>query len=67
MTHSGVAPFIQRAGVAAVADVQAVEQFRDHCATGRTLASEALAGLNGVRYRPPTGAFYAFLAVDGSA
>jgi aspartate aminotransferase len=65
VTHSGVAPFIQHAGVAAVGDVQAVEQFRAHCATGRTLASEALAGLNGVRYRPPTGAFYAFLAVDG--
>jgi aspartate aminotransferase len=65
VTHSGVAPFIQRGGVAALADVQAVEQFRAYCAIGRRLAGEALAGLNGVRYRPPTGAFYAFLAVDG--
>jgi aspartate aminotransferase len=65
VTHSGVAPFIQQAGIAAIADVEAVEQFRAHCATGRDLASQGLAGLNGVRYRPPAGAFYAFLAVDG--
>jgi aspartate/methionine/tyrosine aminotransferase len=65
ISHSGVAPFVQRGGVAAVADTAAVDGFRAYCATGRALASEALAGLNGVRYRPPTGAFYAFLAVDG--
>jgi aspartate aminotransferase len=63
--HSGVAPFTQFAGVAAANDTTSVEQFRAHCAMGRDLASEALAGLNGVRYRPPDGAFYAFLAVDG--
>ena len=63
--HSGVAPFIQHAGVAAVGDTAAMERFRAHCAAGRDLASQALAGLNGVRYRPPAGAFYAFLAVDG--
>jgi aspartate/methionine/tyrosine aminotransferase len=65
VSHSGVAPFIQQAGVAAVRDARAVDDFRAYCAIGRTLAGEALAGLNGVRYRPPTGAFYAFLAVDG--
>ncbi|WP_239992041.1 pyridoxal phosphate-dependent aminotransferase [Rhodopila globiformis] len=65
VTHSGVAPFIQRGGVAALGDGPAVEQFRAYCATGRRLAGEALTGLNGVRYRPPAGAFYAFLAVDG--
>jgi aspartate/methionine/tyrosine aminotransferase len=63
--HSGVAPFIQHAGVAAVGDTGTMERFRAHCAAGRDLASEALAGLNGVRYRPPVGAFYAFLAVEG--
>jgi aspartate aminotransferase len=63
--HSGVAPFTQRAGVAAVEDDEAVAAFRAHCARGRTLASAALMGLNGVRYRPPDGAFYAFLAVEG--
>jgi len=65
VVHSGVAPFIQRAGVAAVRDTGTMERFRTHCATGRDLASQALAGLNGVRYRPPVGAFYAFLAIDG--
>jgi aspartate aminotransferase len=65
VSHSGVAPFIQRAGIAAIADTGAAASFRDHCATGRTLASEALAGLNGIRYRPPDGAFYAFFSVDG--
>ena len=63
--HSGVAPFIQRAGVAAVGDTETMERFRTHCAAGRDLATQALAGLNFVRYRPPVGAFYAFLAVDG--
>lgn len=65
VSHSGVAPFIQRAGVAAIADVGAVSAFRGHCAAGRALAGEALAGLNRIRYRPPEGAFYAFFAVEG--
>src|SRR5471030_2866378 len=59
--HSGVAPFTQFAGVAAIADTAAVERFHAHCAAGRELASQALIGLNGIRYRPPVGAFYAFL------
>jgi aspartate aminotransferase len=29
------------------------------------MAGEALAGLNGVRYAPPPGAFYAFIGVEG--
>jgi aspartate/methionine/tyrosine aminotransferase len=49
--HSGVAPFIQLGGVAAIGDTASMEGFR--------------AGLNGVRYQPPAGAFYAFLAVEG--
>jgi aspartate aminotransferase len=65
VTHSGVAPFIQRAGMAAIADTDTIESFRQHCATGRALAGQALAGINGIRYRPPDGAFYAFLNVDG--
>jgi aspartate/methionine/tyrosine aminotransferase len=63
--HSGVAPFTQRAGVAAIADTESVDGFRAYCAIGRDLASQALAGLNGIRYQPPVGAFYAFLAVEG--
>lgn len=65
VTHSCVAPFVQRAGLAAIADPAAIGRFRAYCETGRRLAGEALAGLNTVRYRPPAGAFYAFLAVDG--
>ena len=38
VTHSGVAPFVQRGGIAAVADTEAVTRFRAHCATGRALA-----------------------------
>jgi aspartate/methionine/tyrosine aminotransferase len=63
--HSGVAPFIQHAGIAAIRDHAGMEGFRTHCAIGRDLATQALAGLNRVRYRPPAGAFYAFLQVDG--
>ena len=65
VVHSGVAPFIQQAGIAAIHDNQAVEQFRAYCATGRTLASQAFDGVNGVRYAAPPGAFYAFLGVEG--
>jgi aspartate aminotransferase len=64
-THSCVAPFVQQAGVAAIADTATVARFRDHCARGRTLVGEALAGVNGVRYASPVGAFYAFVGVDG--
>src|SRR4051794_32129437 len=65
VTHSGVAPFIQRAGLAAIADHGVVEHFRAHCAAGRVLAGEALRDLNGVRYQDPVGAFYAFVGVEG--
>lgn len=65
VTHSGVAPFIQHAGVAAIRDVEAMEQFHAHCTTGRAQTSDALAGVNGVRYRAPDGAFYAFVGVEG--
>jgi len=65
VTHSGAAPFVQHAGVAAVRDTEAVKRFRTHCATGRTLTGEALSGLNGVRYTAPHGAFYAFVGVEG--
>jgi aspartate aminotransferase len=65
VTHSCVAPFVQRAGLAAIADTGGIERFRAHCATGREQVAEALAGLNHVRYRPPAGAFYAFVAIDG--
>ncbi len=65
VAHSGVAPFIQQAGIAAVQDAATVQHFRAHCATGRRLTGEALGGLNGVRYAEPDGAFYAFVGIDG--
>jgi aspartate/methionine/tyrosine aminotransferase len=65
VTHSGVAPFIQHAGLAAVHDTKVVERFRAHCARGRRLTGEALSDLNGVRYVAPDGAFYAFVGVEG--
>jgi aspartate/methionine/tyrosine aminotransferase len=63
--HSGVAPFTQQAGIAAIGDTEVVDQFRAHCAKGRDLAGAALSGLNGVRYAAPVGAFYAFVGIDG--
>jgi aspartate aminotransferase len=65
VTHSGVAPFIQHAGLAAISDTEVVENFRSHCATGRALTGDALSGINGVRYTAPDGAFYAFVGVEG--
>jgi len=65
VTHSGVAPFIQQAGIAALHDPDTVSRFLAHCAAGRKLAGEALDGLNGVRYATPPGAFYAFVGIEG--
>ena len=65
VVHSGVAPFIQQAGIAAIHDIEAVDHFRAHCAAGRALASQALDDINGVRYAAPPGAFYAFVGVEG--
>ncbi len=65
VTHSGVAPFVQRAGLAAVADPETVDSFRAHCARGRALTEAALSGINGLRYAAPDGAFYAFIGVEG--
>ncbi len=65
VTHSGAAPFIQAGAIAALADEAFVGEFRAHCARGRQLAVDGLAGLNGIRFAPPDGAFYAFIGVDG--
>jgi aspartate aminotransferase len=65
VTHSGVAPFIQRGGIAVLHDPAAISSFRAFCARGRALASDILSGLNGVRFVPPEGAFYAFIGIEG--
>jgi aspartate aminotransferase len=63
--HSGVAPFVQRAGIAAIRDADTVTRIRAYCAAGRAYVAEALVGLNGVHYASPPGAFYAFVGIDG--
>jgi aspartate/methionine/tyrosine aminotransferase len=65
VTHSGVAPFIQQAGLAAIADHVTPPSFRAHCAEGRRIAAERLGQVPGIRYATPDGAFYAFLQVEG--
>jgi aspartate/methionine/tyrosine aminotransferase len=62
-----VAPFVQAAALAALGDEAFVARFQAYCAAGRTMAAAALAGLEGVRFAAPPGAFYAFLGVDGLA
>lgn len=63
---SGVATFMQRAAIAALEDGEpfAREQI-ERARRGRDVVTRALAGLNGVRYVPPQGAFYAFFGIDG--
>ena len=65
VTQSGTAPFAQAGALAALADEAFVDRFRAHCAAGRQLALDGVAGLNGVRLAAPDGAFYAFIGVDG--
>jgi aspartate aminotransferase len=65
VTHSCAAPFVQRAGLAAIGDRETVTRFRAHCAEGRRLVAEGLSGLNGVRFAAPPGAFYAFVGIEG--
>lgn len=67
VTHSGVAPFIQQAGLAAIADHVTPPHFRAHCAQGRRIAADILGQVPGIRYASPNGAFYAFLQVEGLA
>jgi aspartate/methionine/tyrosine aminotransferase len=65
ITHSGVAPFVQAGALAALTDDAFSADFRAYCAQGRALTAQALAGIPGLRYASPPGAFYAFVAVDG--
>jgi len=67
ITHSSVAPFIQQAGIAALADTATPDRFLRFCAEGRRMVGEALAGENGIRYAAPDAAFYAFIGIEGLA
>lgn len=65
VSHSSVAPFIQHAGLAALADTATPARFLGFCAEGRRMVGDALGAENGIRYAPPDAAFYAFLAIEG--
>ncbi|MGH7160467.1 MAG: pyridoxal phosphate-dependent aminotransferase [Acetobacteraceae bacterium] len=65
VTHSSVAPFIQYAGIAALADTETPARFRRFCAEGRRIVGDALGAENGIRYAAPDAAFYAFLGIEG--
>ena len=63
---SGVAPFMQRAGIAAINDGEwFVKSMIERAREGRDIVSEALGGRNRVVYAPPDGALYAFFKVAG--
>jgi aspartate/methionine/tyrosine aminotransferase len=66
-SNSGVATFIQHAGVAAVTEGEwFVEKMRAYCETGVGIACDALEALPRVRMGPrPRAGMYAFFEVDG--
>jgi aspartate/methionine/tyrosine aminotransferase len=65
---SGVAPFMQRAAIAALEDGEEfARQQIARAAAGRAIVAGALQGSNQVRYTTPAGAFYAFFAIEGLA
>lgn len=65
-SNSGVAAFMQRAGVAAL---ERGESFVAHqierARRGREIVAKGLAASNRVRFAPPPGAFYMFFGVEG--
>ena len=65
---SGIAEFMQWAGVAALNEGEwFVRHTVDRARQGRAIVSEGFAGNNRVTYSPPDGAFYAFFRVAGLA
>lgn len=63
---SGVATFLQRAGVAALDRGEGfVEHMIGRARRGRQILCEALAGTGRVQFAPVQGAFYLFFKVDG--
>jgi aspartate/methionine/tyrosine aminotransferase len=66
-TTSGIATFIQYAGVAAVREGEPfVARMRDYCEAGMEIVCDALDSFGRVRLGPrPTAGMYAFFEVDG--
>lgn len=63
---SGVAAFMQRAGVAALTRGQSyVEHVIDRAKRGRAIVCSALGATGRVRFAEPAGAFYLFFSIDG--
>ena len=63
---SGVPAFLQRGAVAALEHGESFVAYQiERARRGRAALEGALAGLNRVRFAPPTGAFYLFLGIDG--
>ncbi|WP_319530716.1 pyridoxal phosphate-dependent aminotransferase [uncultured Cohaesibacter sp.] len=63
---SGVAPFMQRAAVAALNDGELfVTEQIERARIGRTKLLDAFQGHNSVKYAPPMGSFYFFFGLEG--
>lgn len=63
---SGVAPFMQRAGVAALEHAgDFAEGQIARAAEGRRIVCDTLDKFPNVRFKRPAGAFYAFFSIDG--
>ena len=63
---SGVAPFMQRAGVAAIMHAEEFAKGQvDRAAAGREIVCDTLERFENVRFARPKGAFYAFFSIRG--
>ncbi len=63
---SGVAPFMQRAGIAAIENAREFAQSQiDRAAAGREIVCDTLDKFANVRFKRPAGAFYAFFSIEG--
>lgn len=63
---SGVAPFMQRAGIAALEHAKDFAQGEiDRARAGRDIVCDTLERFPNVRFTRPSGAFYAFFSIDG--
>ncbi len=66
ISTSGVPPFIQKAGIAALQDGDdVISELRNRCQIGRDIVFDRLERWPRVKAMRPNGAFYAFFAVDG--
>src|SRR5690606_2023229 len=65
-SNSGVATFMQRAGVVALEEGEPlIQQHVERARRSRSILCEGLAATGRVRFAPPPGAFYLFFAIEG--